>query len=331
MCQVDKKIYSVSPMRKVFFTAFLLLSCIWTIFAQFDTQFSQYMFNQTAFNPAAVGEGGMIQVIGQHRLQWVGMPNGGRTTVFSINSPLKLGDSFNGIGFKFFNDKVGGFVNQTAHLEYAYKKHLGDAVLSVGSDVGFVSLGFNGDSVKAHAITLGDYHDLTNDPSIPQTNISGMSFDMNIGANYSTPTFYAGVSYSHLNRPVIVWNDRSEISLKGTLFLSGGYNFVLPDSKYVFKPSGLFKTNFNTWQLDLTSRLEYDNKYWGGMSYRIQDAVVLLAGINIAGGFSIGYSYDLPTSKIINASWGSHEILLVYSFDYVFNKRNTKYKSVRIL
>jgi len=81
----------------------------------------------------------------------------------------------------------------------------------------------------------------------------------------------------------------------------------------------------------VSSRMEYDNKYWGGLSYRIQDAVVFMAGINIAGGLSIGYSYDLPTSKIITVSSGSHEIMLVYSFEYVFEKRTSKYKSIRLL
>ena len=84
-------------------------------------------------------------------------------------------------------------------------------------------------------------------------------------------------------------------------------------------------------QLDLSTRLEYDNKYWGGLSYRFQDALILIAGLNITGGLSIGYSYDFPTSKILTASSGSHEVVMLYSFEYVFAKRNSKYKSIRIL
>jgi type IX secretion system PorP/SprF family membrane protein len=119
--------------------------------------------------------------------------------------------------------------------------------------------------------------------------------------------------------------------VKGAMYLTGGYNYALPDTKYVLKPSGLFKTDFTTFQIDLSGRMDYDNKYWGGLSYRYQEAVVFLAGINIAGGLSIGYSYDLPTSKLITATWGTHEIVMLYSFEYVFEKRNKKYKSIRIL
>lgn len=326
-----REIISKNPMKKAILGVILSLLCIESVFSQFDAQFSQYMFNQSAFNPAVVGEGEMIQIAGQHRIQWVGMPNGGQTTVFSINSPLKIGNRIHGVGFKFFNDRIGVFVNQTAHLQYAYKKHIGAGVLSIGADVGFVSLGIHGDSIVAHKITLGDYHDLENDLAIPQVSLSGMSFDMNIGAYYSTEKFYAGISYSHLNSPVVEWNDNAGVNLKGSLFLTGGYNYSLPDTKYVFKPGGLFKTNFTTMQIELSTRMEYDNKYWGGLGYRFQDAVVFMAGLNLASGLSIGYSYDFPASRMITASSGSHEVVLLYSFEYVFAKRNSKYKSIRIL
>lgn len=320
-------------MRKVVLSLLFLIVCLWPVFSQFDAQLSQYMFHNSAFNPAAVGEGEMIQITGQHRIQWVGMPNAGQTTIFSINSPLKIEKSHHGIGFRFLNENVGLFTNQTAHLQYAYKKYLTGGVLSFGADIGFVSLGFHGDSVNTplHRIPIGQYHEISSDLQIPQISVVGMSFDMSVGMFYSAPTYYAGLSYSHLNSPTVSWSDNIDFKVVGTLFFTGGYNWVLPDPKFVFKPSTLLKTDFSSLQLDVTARLEYDNKYWGGLSYRIQDAVVFLAGINIAGGMSLGYSYDLPTSQIITVSSGSHEIVLAYNFEYLFQKRTSKFKSIRLL
>ncbi|MDD4968327.1 MAG: PorP/SprF family type IX secretion system membrane protein [Paludibacter sp.] len=322
-------------MKKAVLSFLLLLIGIGSVFSQFDAQLSQYMFHISSFNPAAVGDGDMIQITGQHRIQWVGIPNAGQTTVFSINSPFKIGKNSNGVGLMFINDKVGQFVNQTAHLQYAYKKKLGAGVLSIGADVGFVSLGFNaGDSIQdpKHAVPGWDsYHDISADNEIPKSAVVGISFDMNVGAFYSTPTLYAGLSYAHLNNPTVNWGDKSEFRQFGTLYLTGGFKYTFADPKYVLKPSTLLKTDFSSMQLDISSRLEYDNKYWGGLTYRLQDAVVILAGINISGGLSIGYSYDLPTSQIITVSSGSHEFLLMYSFEYLFGKRNNKYKSIRIL
>ncbi|MDD4993445.1 MAG: type IX secretion system membrane protein PorP/SprF [Paludibacter sp.] len=318
-------------MRKVVLSVLLSLLCIGFAFSQLDVQLSQYMFHTSEFNPAAIGEGNLIQITGQHRIQWVGIPNAPQTTVFSINSPLKIGTGTSGIGFKFMNDKAGLFTNQTAHLQYAFKKKLGEGMLSVGADLGFVSIGFHGDSITAHKISIGEYHnDLTSDLQIPQLYVSGMSFDMNVGVFYSTPKFYAGVSYLHVNGPKVDWNEM-QFKQVGALFATGGYSYTMEDPKYVVKPSMLFKTDFTTLQLDLSTRVEFNNKYWGGLSYRWGDAVVFLAGINLAGGLGVGYSYDLPVSKIILGSSGSHEILLTYSFEYVFGKRTSKFKSIRIL
>lgn len=316
------------PMKKVVLSFLLLLISIGSAFSQFDAQLSQYMFHNSSFNPAAVGENDMIQITGQHRIQWIGMPNGPQTTVFSINSPLKIGNILQGIGIKFLNDKVGLFTNQSAHLQYAYKKKLGKGVFSIGTDLGFVSLGFHGDSVRP---IMSDYYNFSNDQRIPKSSVVGMSFDMNLGVFYSTKDYYAGISYLHLNNSTVNWGNNIEFKQRSSLFFTSGYTLILPDAKFVFKPSTLLKTDFSSLQLDLTARMEYDTRYWGGISYRIEDAVVFLVGINISSGLSIGYSYDLPTSRIITVSSGSHEILVMYSFEYIFGKRNSKFKSIRLL
>ena len=318
-------------MKKIVLSLLLLLICIGSAVAQFDVQLSQYMFHTSSFNPAAVGEGDLIQLTGQHRIQWVGMPNGGQTTAFSLNSPLKFAGVNQGIGINFLNDKSGQFSTQAAHLQYAFKKNLGPGVLSIGAELGFVSLGFRGDSVAIHKITLGDYHDIENDTEIPKTAVAGMGFDMSLGVFYSTPIFYTGISYLHLNSPTVDWGDRNKFMLTGSMYFTGGCNLKIPDSKFVLKPSTLVKTDFTSMQFDLSARAEYDSKYWGGITYRLEDAVVVLLGINIAGGLSIGYSYDLPTTQILSVSSGSHEIMLQYSFEYVFGNRNSRYKSIRFL
>lgn len=315
-------------MKKVVLIFLSLLICVGVAYSQFDAQLSQYMLHNSSFNPAAVGEGELIQVTGQYRMQWLGMPNAGSSLIFSINSPVKFLDKNHGIGVRFLNESSGLFTTKAPHLQYAYKMKLGDGVLSLGTDLGFTSLGFVGDSVRE---ITSDYHNISGDPEIPKTSVVGTSFDMSLGAFYSTPDYYAGVSCMHLNNPTVEWGDYSSFRQFGTLFLTGGYNWAFADTKYVFKPSTLIKTDFSSWQWDVSGRVEYDNKYWGGLSYRIQDAVTLLAGINIAGGFSIGYSYDFPTTKMLIASWGSHELVCFYSFEYVFGKKNNKYKSIRIL
>jgi type IX secretion system PorP/SprF family membrane protein len=288
------------------------------------------MFHANTFNPAAVGESNLIEVIGQHRLNMVSMPGGGSTTAFSINSPIKAGKNKSGLGFSILDDKVGWFNTQSAHLQYAYKRNLGDGHLSVGTELGFVSLGFSGDSVAQNNIT-SEYYSMTGDDAIPQTSVIGLGFDVGIGLWYTADKWYIGLSFLHANQPTVKWGLNSEFKQLSSLYVTGGYDYTFDNQKFSLKPSILVKSDFNRWQFDLSSRLEYDNKFWGGLTLRPFNTVVLFAGMNINGGLSLGYSFDVATSRLITTNFGSHEILLSYSFEYVFSKQNSKYKSIRYL
>jgi len=316
-------------MKKVVIFVLLLLISIGSAIAQFDAQLSQYMFHINAFNPAAVGESDLIQLTAQLKFETDSTKKGYHTFAGSVNMPLKINNTLHGIGISFLDDQAGLFTNQAVHVQYAYKKRIGKGVLSVGTEIGFVSIGFDG--TKVTTIPIGDYHNITADTEIPKTSVSGMSFDMGLGALYSTPQYYGGISVLHLNNPTVHWGDLNEFREYSTLYLTGGYNWALTDTKYVIKPSTLIKTDYSSLQIDLSARLEYDAKYWGGLTYRMDDSVVLFAGINIASGLTIGYSYDLPTKQLTPFYSGSNEILIKYSFAYVFDKINSKYKSIRIL
>ncbi len=315
-------------MKKLVLGIFIVF--VGSVYSQFDAQLSQYMFHGNAFNPAAVGESNLIEVIGQHRLNMISMPGGGSTTVFSINTPIKIGKNKSGLGISITDDKVGWFNNQSAHFQYAYKTKLGDGRLSIGTELGFVSLGFSGDSVAQHNIT-SEYYSMTGDDAIPQTSVIGMGFDIGIGLWYSADKWYAGFSYLHANQPTVKWGLNSEFQQLSSLYLTSGYNYSFDNKKYSLKPSILVKSDFNRWQFDLSSRIEYDNKLWGGITIRPFNTVVLFTGLNINGGLSLGYSVDVATSRLITTNFGSHELVLSYSFEYVFSKQNSKYKSIRYL
>ena len=300
-------------------------------FSQFEAQLSQYMFHMPTFNPASIAENGMINVTGQHRIQWAGIPGAPQTTYFSINTPLKISNKVtNGLGIKFLNDKIGAFSNQSAHLQYAFKRKFGNNTLSFGADIGFVSVSFISDSIRNAEIN-SDFHDFLGDAVIPTADETGMNLDLSFGAFYSAQKYYLGISYVHLNAPRIKLNDeRTQFNVKGVLYATGGYDLSFKDLKWKLRSSGLVKSDFVSWQAELSSRLEYDQRFWGGLSYRYQDAAVVFAGLNIMSGLTIGYAYDLPAGRHLGPSSGSHEVLISYSFVFDMGN-NSRYKSIRIL
>ena len=58
------------------------------------------------------------------------------------------------------NDRYGLFTTQSLYAQYAYRQKLGKGYLSVGVDLGFVNVGFKGDSVNLSKMG-DDYHEFT--------------------------------------------------------------------------------------------------------------------------------------------------------------------------
>jgi len=78
---------------------------------------------------------------------------------------------------------------------------------------------------------------------------------------------------------------------------------------------------------DLSANALYDNKFELGLSYRYQDAVAVLAGFNITPSLKLGYAYDFNTSALKTFNNGSHEFILLYTFDVIGLSK--KYSSPR--
>ncbi len=306
--------------------------------AQFDPQIGQYMFMRSVYNPAAVGEGDLMRVYGSHRMQFTGIMDAPMTTNFSFSSPFVIGKTSHAAGVRFMNDRFGLFSNQSFYAEYAYRIKLGKGYLSVGADLGFINLSFAVDSVNlkdvADLVKDHAYHNAT-DNAIPeasgQNGVSGMGFDLGVGVYYSTPTWWAGVSYGHVTQPRLQWSDKAEVEVRGTFYAAGGYNWRLRDKKWVLMPSAMLQTDFAGWDVNLTMLAQLNNRYRFGLGYRIAGSVNVLLGMDIINGLQVGYTYELPANGLIRESYGSHELYLAYGFNVLKPKRTNRYKSVRYL
>ena len=112
-------------------------------------------------------------------------------------------------------------------------------------------------------------------------------------------------------------------------YLSGGYSFDLSPSLSL-KPALHIKSDGASTQLDINANFHYKDIVWLGASYRLQDAIVIMAGVNLFKGLRIGYSYDVTTSPIKTYSSGSHEIMLGYCYK-ITQKKTYPIKNVRFL
>ena len=316
-------------MRKLAF-AIIALFCIYTpVSAQFDPQFSQNFNCTSMLNPSMMSLDGNAKALALYRNQWMGLEGNPKTFFAEIYAPFTFGQNRHVFGLKFMNDQIGLFTNNSVELQYAFKKKLWGGELSLGAELGGLFIGFDGTGVVIP--DKGDYHVQPGEDKVIPTgkDNSGFGFDLTLGASYSDESKYLGVSCLHLTGPSASISDYAEVKLRPLIYVVGGYNVTFPTSPLQLKPSVCFKSDFASWQLDANFILQC-NKIYGGVSYRYQDAVVLILGVRNFKKLDIGLSYDITTSKLITVSSGSLELFASYSFSLEFEKKK-KYKSIRIL
>ena len=272
--------------------------------AQQDPQYSHYMFNGFVFNPSLAGNKPSLSMVGLFRAQYVGFDGGPQTQTISAHMPAP--SLKGGIGLHIINDQIGFERNLHFAASYAYKYELPTGNISAGASLGFIQRTLDGAKLKA--LTPGD-------PLIPAGSVNAVKPDINLGLTYNTDAYYVGFSTTHLTRPNMSFDvpGTSEYNSVVHYYLTGGYNFVLSPSIEI-KPSVMIKMA-RTSSFDINALAFYNQKYWGGLSYRLNDAIVAIAGMNLTDRIKMSYSYDYTISNLSltsNGSAGSHEIILGY-------------------
>ncbi len=306
-------------MKKIFILILGVLSVI-TVSAQQDPQFSQNMFNKLANNPGFAGSRGNVSTSVLHRSQWMGFGEDGgaaaSTQNFSIDAELPF--LYGGVGLNVVKDDIAGFSNLGLQASYAYRTELGVGQIGMGMSVGMFQSGLDGGFLKA--ATSGD-------PVIPTGDVSGSSLDLGAGIYYNTQDVYVGISSAHLTEPTIEWSDGQEYNMTRHYFLIAGYYHEL-NPVLSLNPSIYLKSDGATSQLDINTNLIYNNKMWGGVSYRLDEGLIILAGMNVNEDLRFGLGYDVTMG---NPLGNSLEVMLGYNFKINYDKPVSKYKNPRFL
>ncbi|MCK9617165.1 MAG: type IX secretion system membrane protein PorP/SprF [Lentimicrobiaceae bacterium] len=296
--------------------------------AQQEYQVSHNMFNHAVVNPGSLGSSDAVCITGLIRQQWVGFKDkegnnvAPETFIFSADAPINL--LHGGIGFAIYQDKLGFEKNIDLKIGYAYRTVAGAGDLGIGLNISMLN---QSRDFSKYIPPDGK----TGDPVLGEKGKeSEMILDGGLGIYYQVPNgFYAGLSASQL-----LGTEGKTTAYKGVrhYYLTGGYPMTIPGHPaYEVIPSVFVKTDGTTAQYDINAMLKYNNKVWGGLTYRVQDAVVIFLGLTIKD-LQIGYSYDLTTSKILGAGTsGSHEIMLRYCFGLEIEKHPRSYKNTRYL
>ncbi|MBT6747080.1 MAG: PorP/SprF family type IX secretion system membrane protein [Flavobacteriales bacterium] len=294
-------------MKKVLFgITILLLSS--SVYGQQDAQWSLNTFNRLTTNPGVAGSNNAICANLLGRNQWVQFDGRPATYQFSVHGPLSQMGVPIGLGLTVSQDQIGRSTSLGSRVAVAYQKGLGPGTIGIGVAGGIISY-------KLGAFTAGEaIDDPANDPTIPTTAVSSVKGDFDLGIYYKIPNqLYVGFSSTHLNQADL--NVFYEV--KRHYYIIAGYEKII-GANLVLKPNVWIKSDAASAQIDINLLAELNNMILGGVSYRYQDAVVLMAGLKMPlgpGNAKLMYAYDINTSQLRSYNSGSHEILLGYCFN----------------
>ena len=279
------------------------------IIGQQTPQFSQYIFNYFAINPAMAGSEDCMNFSLGYRTQWLNLEGAPKTGFGSFNTQLKLkknpaNRSKHGVGMYVENDVIGPFARTSINLAYAYHVPI---TRDINASFGiFASL--HQFKLDASKIELSNI----NDPLINGSNNVLIVPDFSPGLFLSHQHWFAGASIKQVARNKWKVAGSNEARNRWHYYIVGGKRFKM--SKINIVPSGMLKyVGFSTPSLDLNIMAELNRLFDVGIGWRNQDQIGLMFKLKFANYFTLGYSFDYTTSSLRFGSSNTHELILKIS------------------
>ncbi|MBD5286819.1 MAG: type IX secretion system membrane protein PorP/SprF [Bacteroides sp.] len=331
-------------LRAAAFTAAFMIAFLRPLLTmgQSDPLYTQAWALPTLYNPAAAGSTDWLRIRGAARLQWVGIDNAPKSFTAAADIPFKLLNRRWGGGVNVTQEGIGLFSNTYVNGQLSGRlKKLFGGELTIGVQVGYFGSSFRGSDV--YIPDDDDYHD-SNDPAIPTQDVGGGTVDFGIGLQYIHPKFHVGVSMLHPAAPKVKLNTKGTTSSSATsdnhefetyvnrvLYLTGGSNIQVKNTLIELQPDLIVASDLKTFSGVLSLKGWYNRMFFAGVAYRWDDAVSINLGAEFKN-FLLGYAYDIPTSRILKASSGSHELTIGYRLKLDFSGKNRhRHRSIRLM
>lgn len=281
--------------------------------AQQDKQFTHYMFDKMSYNPATTGFKGYCGTL-IYRNQWDRVERAPNSTTF--NAQANIPQYNMGAGISFTNDAIGYMRTNIVNINGAYHFPTVYGTLSGGLSLGIVNVGFSPTWIPPQT---------TNDANLPPAQ-AGTGFDGNLGVYFhGNENYYVGLSMTHILPPTLT---SISYSVRRHYYVLAGYDYDLSNvtgmtNKLVLKPNVLIKADGSTATFDFNLMADFwlnSQAYlWGGVSYRMSDAIPIMLGYAFSPKadmskdvFKIGYSFDIMTNALNQYGKGTHELMLNY-------------------
>ncbi len=287
---------------KLYFLLFLISSICRS---QQESNFSYYMFNHQAINPAYTGSRGITNLTSVIRSQWVGLEGAPETQTITFGKSINSKNL--GYGVSVLNDKIGPTNSTSFDIDLAYHLKLNEKGhrLSLGLKAGAQNYSLNTNIIQ----TL-----TPNDPAFVLEKDRKILPNIGFGIYYFTQSFYSGFAIPRL------LSDKEYNLEPHYYFITGG--LIKVSEVFMLKPSFLLKQTRSIGGYDFSILGIINENIWIGGQIRSSfnnygftnfqgTGISALAGFQIFDNLTLGYSYGIPSNEISNGiSIPTHEVFL---------------------
>jgi len=294
-------------MKKILFIIYIFCFINFEVTAQQLPQFSQYMFNTIAINPAYAGTRENITISLMNRNQWVGVNGAPVTSTLAVDTSIP--GSKIGLGLSMINDQLG-FENTTflfADMSYTIRLNH-EYILSLGVKAGASVYSLDDEIYLDPSASTDTFLDRVNTNWKP-------NFGMGIYLRNEDDNWFLGVSSPRLIEYNNIASDQFLAIERSSYYLHGGLMLKF-NPKLTLKPTFQLKyVNGAPVSIDATANFLLNENLWLGASYRFGDAIGGYINFKLWEELNVGYTYEFITSSIGPYTSGSHEIFLSFRFD----------------
>jgi type IX secretion system PorP/SprF family membrane protein len=294
-------------MKKYILVLFCLLLA-YTSYAQQDYQYTQFMFNKMAFNPAYAGSKSVFCLSAVYRKQWIGIDRAPQTA--TLNAHGAVWKKRVGLGLTVSYDQIGFSDRVSIETNYSY-------IIRFKKE-SFLSIGLRGSAyysqLKWEEADLIDNFD----PTIPQTTSSKILPNFGAGVYFQAKNFYAGFSVPHLFKNQgdfnIAFNGTIEPEFTQHYYCMGGFIFSIAKNVQV-QQNLLIKYVVNApLSTDINVSFVFFYKVLFGITYRVGASIDAMLQWQITPQLRIAAAYDFSITDLQQYNSGSIEAMISYCF-----------------
>ena len=285
--------------REHFFGLLLLFSQ--SLWAQDQTNFTQFYLNPYLINPSFAGSDGRAGFTVTYRKQWATLEDGPEIANVSFHTPVTKRVS---LGLSATNDKRGLLDNSGMLLTLGY-----NIPIATNSSVRF---GISG-GISSNTVDFDRLQNF-NDPALANLLQSNITVLGNAGLSFHLNTFHGGISLPVIFAPSYISKDAftiSEIRPFESLIFHFSNRFYFNNDKNIFEPYFIYRIASNLpQQYEVAGIIHLNHVVWVGASLKQDYGLSALGGIKLNNTLAIGASYGLKTTGENELNSPTYELTL---------------------